>query len=157
MAVTSTIGVDEGTEETADAAGVVGVGAVADSIVVPDGATDEADDAVAWPNIFAIRLVNIPIKTNLSSFAISGQLLLDFETCLKSDSQYAEIKYAAALWFWFPFVPARKGVPFPVTMQSSSGGRLRQSGEALAHLTAARAGLLRIGDGALPKSAVMLQ
>src|ERR1700757_438593 len=113
MAVTSTIGVDEGTEETADAAGVVGVGAVADSIVVPDGATDEADDAVAWPNIFAIRLVNIPIKTNLSSFAISGQLLLDFETCLKSNSQYAEIKYAAALWFWFPFVPARKGVPFP--------------------------------------------
>jgi hypothetical protein len=66
---------------------------------VPGGATDEADNAVAWPNIFAIRLVNIPIKTNLSSFAISGQLLLDFEPCLKTNSQYAEIKYAAALWF----------------------------------------------------------
>jgi hypothetical protein len=74
MAVTSTLfaGVDIGTEETADAAGVLGVGAVADLIVVLGGATDEGDAAVACPKIFDIRLVNTPIKTKARSFARSG-------------------------------------------------------------------------------------
>ena len=66
MAVTSTLlkGAEEGTEETADAAGVVGVGAVADSIVVlgGDGGTAEAGAAVACLKILTIRSVNIPIK-----------------------------------------------------------------------------------------------
>ena len=46
--------------ETADAAGVVGEGAVADSIVVL-GDVGVAAGALACPNIFAIRLLNIPI------------------------------------------------------------------------------------------------
>ena len=45
--------------ETADAAGVVGEGAVADSIVVLG--VGVAAGALACPNIFAIRLLNIPI------------------------------------------------------------------------------------------------
>jgi hypothetical protein len=47
--------------ETADAAGVVGEGAVADSIVVL-GDVGVAAGALACPNIFAIRLLNIPIS-----------------------------------------------------------------------------------------------
>ncbi len=50
-------------EETGDAAGVVGLGAVAESIVFVGGAAVEEGAAVACPNIFDIRLVNIPIKT----------------------------------------------------------------------------------------------
>jgi hypothetical protein len=47
--------------DTAEAAGVVAEGAVADSIVVAGGVGVGAG-ALACPNIFAIRLVNIPIS-----------------------------------------------------------------------------------------------
>jgi hypothetical protein len=48
-------------EETADAAGVVGDGAVADSIVVVGGASVEDGSGVECPNSFDRRLVNIPM------------------------------------------------------------------------------------------------
>jgi hypothetical protein len=48
-------------DETADAAGLVGDGAVADSIVVVGGAPVEDGPGVGCPNIFERRLVNIPI------------------------------------------------------------------------------------------------
>jgi hypothetical protein len=48
-------------EETADAAGVVPEGAVADSIVVLGGAVV----ALACPNIFDIKLLNIPISAEV--------------------------------------------------------------------------------------------
>ena len=48
--------------ETADAAGVVAEGAVADSTVVLGGAAGELVAAGAWLNIFDIKLVNIPIR-----------------------------------------------------------------------------------------------
>jgi hypothetical protein len=48
-------------EETADAAGVVGDGAVADSTVVVVGASVEECPGVECPNNFARRLVNFPI------------------------------------------------------------------------------------------------
>ena len=48
-------------EETADPAGVVEDGAVADSIVVVGGASVEEGSEVECPNTFDRRLVNIPI------------------------------------------------------------------------------------------------
>jgi len=48
-------------EETADAVGVVGDGAVADSIVVVGGASVEDGSGVECPNTFDRRLVNIPM------------------------------------------------------------------------------------------------
>ena len=47
--------------ETADAAGVVGDGAVADSTVVVGGTSVEDGSGVERPNTFDRRLVNIPI------------------------------------------------------------------------------------------------
>jgi hypothetical protein len=52
---------DEDREETAEAAGVVGVGAVADSIVVVGGAAVEDVVEVLRPNIFDRRSAKIPI------------------------------------------------------------------------------------------------
>jgi hypothetical protein len=51
-----------GAGETADAAGLVGEGAVADSTVVLSGAAGEVVAAGAWLNIFNIKLVNIPMR-----------------------------------------------------------------------------------------------
>jgi hypothetical protein len=51
--------------ETADAAGVVAEGAVADSMVVLGVAAVAVGAALACPNIFAIRLVNIPISVKV--------------------------------------------------------------------------------------------
>ena len=48
-------------EETADATGVVGDGAVADSTVVVGGASVEDGSGVECPNTFDRRLVNVPI------------------------------------------------------------------------------------------------
>ena len=47
--------------ETADAAGVVGDGAVADSTVVVGGTSVEDGSGVERPNTFDRRLANIPI------------------------------------------------------------------------------------------------
>jgi hypothetical protein len=47
--------------ETADAAGVVGDGAVADSTVVVGGTSVEDGSGVERPNTFDKRLANIPI------------------------------------------------------------------------------------------------
>lgn len=79
MAVTSTslAGVAEGTEDTADAAGVVGEGAVAESIVVVGGSTEEGDAAVACRKILAIRSANIPIVTR---YAVSKRVASRFST-----------------------------------------------------------------------------
>lgn len=49
---------------TADAAGVVPEGAVADSIVVLGGVVTEGA-ALSCPNIFEISLLNIPIGVKL--------------------------------------------------------------------------------------------
>jgi len=51
--------------ETAEAAGVVAEGAVADSIVVLGVEGVVVGAALACPNIFAIRLVNIPISSKV--------------------------------------------------------------------------------------------
>jgi hypothetical protein len=51
-------------DETADAAGLVAEGAVAASIVVLGGSVVEEGPGVELPNIFARRLVNIPITTH---------------------------------------------------------------------------------------------
>jgi hypothetical protein len=48
-------------EETADPAGVVGDGAVADSIVVVGAVSVEEGSEVECPNTFDRRLVNIPM------------------------------------------------------------------------------------------------
>ncbi len=48
-------------EETADAAGLVGDGAVADSIVALGGPTVEDGSGFKWPNNFERSLVNVPI------------------------------------------------------------------------------------------------
>jgi hypothetical protein len=48
-------------EETGDAAGVVGDGAVADSTVVVGSASVEDDSGVECPNTFDRNLVNIPM------------------------------------------------------------------------------------------------
>jgi len=48
-------------EETADAAGVVGDGAVADSTVVVRGASVEDGSGVECPNTLERKLVNFPI------------------------------------------------------------------------------------------------
>jgi hypothetical protein len=52
-------------EETADAAGVVGDGAVADSIVVVGGASVEDGSGVGCPKNLDRRLVNIPIMSQV--------------------------------------------------------------------------------------------
>jgi hypothetical protein len=52
---------EEDREETAEAAGVLGVGAVADSIVVVGGAAVEDVVEVLRPNIFDRRSAKIPI------------------------------------------------------------------------------------------------
>ena len=55
----------EESEETADAAGVVGDGAVADSTVVMGGASVEEGSEVECPKTFDRRLVNIPITDTI--------------------------------------------------------------------------------------------
>jgi len=62
-------------QETADAAGVVGDGAVADSTVVLEGTSIEDGSGVGRPNIFDRRLANIPIM-DITPVAASRQLLL---------------------------------------------------------------------------------
>ena len=61
--------------ETADAAGVVGDGAVADSTVVVGGTSVEDGSRVERPNTFDKRLANIPIM-DITPVAASRQLLL---------------------------------------------------------------------------------
>ena len=61
--------------ETADAAGVVGDGAVADSTVVVGGTSVEDGSGVERPNTFDKRLANIPIM-DITPVAASRQLLL---------------------------------------------------------------------------------
>jgi hypothetical protein len=51
--------------ETADAAGVVPEGAVADSIVVLGGVGGAPGATVAWPNTFVISMLNIPISVTV--------------------------------------------------------------------------------------------
>lgn len=53
---------EEEREETADAAGVVGDGAVADSIVVAGGVSVENDLGFEYPNTFDRSLAKIPIN-----------------------------------------------------------------------------------------------
>ena len=62
-------------EETADAVGVVGDGAVADSTVVVGGTSVEHGSWVECPNTFDRRLANIPIM-DITPVAASRQLLL---------------------------------------------------------------------------------
>ena len=62
-------------QETADAAGVVGDGAVADSTVVVGGTSVEDGSGVERPNTFDKRLANIPIM-DITPVAASRQLLL---------------------------------------------------------------------------------
>jgi hypothetical protein len=61
--------------ETADAAGVVGDGAVADSTVVVVGTSVEDGSGVERPNTFDKRCANIPIM-DITLVAASRQLLL---------------------------------------------------------------------------------
>ena len=62
-------------QETADAAGVVGDGAVADSTVVVGGTSVEDGFGVERPNTFDKRLANIPVM-NFTPVAASRQMLL---------------------------------------------------------------------------------
>ena len=61
--------------ETADAAGVVGDGAVADPTVVVGGTSVEDGSGAERPNTFDKRLANIPIM-DITPVAASRQLLL---------------------------------------------------------------------------------
>jgi hypothetical protein len=61
--------------ETADAAGVVGDGAVADSTVVVRGTSVEDGSGVERPNTFDKRLANIPTM-DITPVVASRQLLL---------------------------------------------------------------------------------
>ena len=58
--------------ETADASGVVPEGAVADSIVVLEGAGVADEAALACPNIFDIRLLKIPIGPQYASSPLAA-------------------------------------------------------------------------------------
>ena len=70
--------------ETADAAGVVAEGAVADSIVVFAGVVGAEEVAgaeeatLAWPNILEIRLVSIPILQTVRLCDRKWMLYLDY-------------------------------------------------------------------------------
>jgi hypothetical protein len=66
-------------EETADAVGVVGDGAVADSTVVVGGTSVEHGSWVECPNTFDRRWQTFP-QWILLSVAASRQLLLHFRT-----------------------------------------------------------------------------
>ena len=83
MAVTSTAcaGAAAGEEDVAEAAGGVGlVGAAVPAVLVGEATAGEAGAAlvvgaaVACPNIFDIRLINIPITTNIRLVRIKNQL-----------------------------------------------------------------------------------
>jgi hypothetical protein len=66
-------------EETADAVGVVGDGAVADSTVVVGGTSVEHGSWVECPNTFDRRLANIPIS-DITLCCSQSPLLLHFRT-----------------------------------------------------------------------------
>ena|SRR5450631_3408519 len=102
MAATSTVctGVAAGSEvaagaavagETGEAAGVVAEGAVADAIVVLGGACVVEVAAPACPNIFDIRLLNIPIGALVRSRAVLWMHLQRYLS-VKRSPEWHEVK-----------------------------------------------------------------